>query len=76
MSNEPLTPSVGINVLHLFCKITSTTDAEAVTAVHGTGLTVGVWTVNAPGELERALAAGVDYVTTDRPDLALRIRGR
>ena len=49
---------------------------EAVTAVHGSGLTVGVWTVNAPGELERALAAGVDYVTTDRPDLALRIRGR
>src|SRR5439155_678137 len=32
--------------------------------------------VNEPAELERALAAGVDYVTTDRPDLALAIRGR
>ena len=26
------------------------------------------------GELRRALAAGVDYVTTDQPDLALRLR--
>ena len=49
---------------------------EAVTVAHGAGLTVGVWTVNEPAELERALAAGVDYVTTDRPDLALAIRGR
>jgi chlorite dismutase len=29
---EPLTPTVGWGVLHLFCKITSTTDASAVVA--------------------------------------------
>ncbi len=48
--------------------------AEAVAAARGAGLTIGVWTVNEPDELRAALAAGADYVTTDRPDLALRLR--
>jgi glycerophosphoryl diester phosphodiesterase len=48
---------------------------EAVRAAHDAGLSIGVWTVNEPEELRQALAAGVDYVTTDRPDLALRLRG-
>ena len=47
----------------------------AVQAAHAAGLSIGVWTVNEPEELNRALAAGVDYVTTDQPDLALRLRG-
>jgi glycerophosphoryl diester phosphodiesterase len=47
----------------------------AVQAARRAGLTLGVWTVNEPDELRRALAAGLDYVTTDRPDLALRLRG-
>ena len=46
----------------------------APAAARAAGLTIGVWTVNEPDELRRALAAGVDYVTTDRPDLALRLR--
>lgn len=46
----------------------------AVSAARDAGLSIGVWTVNEPEELRRALAAGVDYVTTDRPDLALRLR--
>jgi glycerophosphoryl diester phosphodiesterase len=46
-----------------------------VAAARAAGLTIGVWTVNDPDELRVALAAGVDYVTTDRPDLALRLRG-
>ena len=48
---------------------------EAVRAARAAGLSIGVWTVNEPEELRRALAAGVDYVTTDQPDLALRLRG-
>jgi len=32
VSIEPLTPSVGWNVLHLFCKVTPSTDGEAVGA--------------------------------------------
>lgn len=48
---------------------------EAVRAAHDAGLSIGVWTVNDPDELRRALGAGVDYVTTDQPDVALRLRG-
>jgi glycerophosphoryl diester phosphodiesterase len=48
---------------------------EAVRAARAAGLTIGVWTVNEPEDLRRAFAADVDYVTTDQPDLALRLRG-
>jgi glycerophosphoryl diester phosphodiesterase len=48
--------------------------AAATAAARAAGLTIGVWTVNEPEDLQRALAADVDYVTTDRPDLALRLR--
>jgi len=47
---------------------------EAVTAARAAGLTIGVWTVNEAADLRAALAAGVDYVITDRPDLALELR--
>lgn len=47
---------------------------DAVAAARAAGLTIGVWTVNEPDELRAALAAGVDCVITDRPDLALRLR--
>ncbi len=47
---------------------------EAIDADRAAGLTIGVWTVNEPEELRAALASGVDYVTTDRPDLALALR--
>ncbi len=48
--------------------------AATVATARAAGLTIGVWTVNEADELRRALAIGVDYVTTDRPDLALRLR--
>jgi glycerophosphoryl diester phosphodiesterase len=47
---------------------------EAVHAARAAGLSIGAWTVNEPDALRRALEAGLDYVTTDRPDLALRLR--
>jgi glycerophosphoryl diester phosphodiesterase len=47
----------------------------AVRAARDAGLSIGVWTVNDPEELRRVLGAGVDYVTTDQPDVALRLRG-
>jgi glycerophosphoryl diester phosphodiesterase len=46
----------------------------ALAAARAAGRTIGVWTVNEPDELRTVLASGVDYVTTDRPDLALRLR--
>jgi len=48
---------------------------DAVAAARAAGLTIGVWTVNDAEDLRRALDSGVDYVTTDRPDLALQLRG-
>ncbi len=47
---------------------------DAIAAGRAAGLTIGVWTVNEPDDLRAALASGVDYVTTDRPDLALKLR--
>ena len=34
---------------------------------HERGLAVGVWTVNAPADIERALDLDVDAITTDVP---------
>lgn len=48
--------------------------AEAVETARAAGLGLGVWTVNESDELRRVLALGVDSVTTDRPDLALKLR--
>jgi glycerophosphoryl diester phosphodiesterase len=40
-------------------------------AVLAAGLRLGVWTVNRPAALRRALALGVDAITTDYPDRLL-----
>lgn len=42
-------------------------------AVHQHGLKEGIWTVNTEQELRRLAAAGVDSLTTDRPDLFLKL---
>ncbi len=44
--------------------------AAAVAEAHALGLSVQPWTVNAPADLDRLLAWGVDGLCTDRPDLA------
>ena len=38
-------------------------------ALHEAGLKLGLWTVNSEDELRRFAAAGVDSLTTDRPEL-------
>ncbi len=45
-------------------------DADVVAAAHDRGLAVRAWTVNDPAEMDRLLAAGVDGLITDVPDLA------
>lgn len=47
-----------------------------VAEAHGLGLKVYVWTVNAELDMERFISMGVDGITTDRPDLANRVRAR
>lgn len=42
-------------------------------AVHQQGLKEGIWTVNTEQELRHLAAAGVDSLTTDRPDLFLAL---
>ncbi|HVE43064.1 MAG TPA: glycerophosphodiester phosphodiesterase [Planctomycetota bacterium] len=46
-------------------------DAAAVAKVHSAGLKLYTWTVNDPETARKQAAAGVDGITTDRPD-ALR----
>lgn len=48
-------------------------DAGVIEAARGANVAVGVWTVNAEAEMRRLLALGVDMLTSDRPDLAVRL---
>ena len=42
---------------------------EMPQTVHNNGLKLGLWTVNAEEDMLRFAAAGVDSLTSDRPDL-------
>jgi glycerophosphoryl diester phosphodiesterase len=44
-------------------------DERLVEAAHRHGIAVHVWTVDAPSEMRRLFALGVDAVMSDRPDL-------
>ena len=43
--------------------------AQRIAEAHALGLRVVPWTVNAPVDMERLLAFGIDGMTTDRPDV-------
>ena len=49
-------------------------DAEVAALASARGLALIVWTPNDETEMRRLAALGVDVITTDRPDLALRVR--
>jgi glycerophosphoryl diester phosphodiesterase len=51
-------------------------DAGVVEAGRAAGVAVGAWTVNEEADLRAVIRSGVALVTTDRPDLALRLLGR
>lgn len=50
-------------------------DERLVAAARAAGLALGVWTVNDEAAIRRMLDLGVDIITSDRPDLAKRLRG-
>lgn len=49
-------------------------DADVVTGAHAGGLRLGAWTPNDERALRHLAGLGVDVITTDRPDLAVRMR--
>lgn len=51
-------------------------DARVMAAARRDGVRVGVWTVNEEPEMRRLIALGVDVLTSDCPDVALRALGR
>ena len=51
-------------------------DPGVVKAARAAGIVVAAWTVNDEADLRRVIAAGVDVITSDRPDLAMRLLGR
>lgn len=51
-------------------------DADKLKEARSLGLTVLVWTVNDPAQMERLIDMGVDGLITDRPDLARQVMDR
>ncbi|HTT71614.1 MAG TPA: glycerophosphodiester phosphodiesterase [Anaeromyxobacteraceae bacterium] len=51
-------------------------DGAVVEHFHRQGLSVFVWTVDEESDMRALLAAGVDGIMTDRPDLLSRVLGR
>jgi glycerophosphoryl diester phosphodiesterase len=49
---------------------------DVVEAARAAGIEVGAWTVNEERDLQSVIRVGVNVVTSDRPDLALRLLGR
>lgn len=45
-------------------------DEATAGTVHAAGLRLGVWTPNSTEQITRMIAYGVDWIITDRPDLA------
>jgi len=58
--------ALGCNWINMNCKL-FTGDISA--AAHEHGFKLGLWTVNTVDEMRRFAAAGVDSLTSDRPDL-------
>jgi glycerophosphoryl diester phosphodiesterase len=51
-------------------------DADVVAAARRAGVVVAAWTVNEEWDVHRMVDLGADVVITDRPDLAVRLRGQ
>ncbi|RKX99967.1 glycerophosphodiester phosphodiesterase, partial [Candidatus Poribacteria bacterium] len=60
----------GVNVNHAYLT------EELVEEAHKRGLEVIVWTPNTEEEIGAAIEKGVDAITSDRPDLLLKLLGR
>jgi glycerophosphoryl diester phosphodiesterase len=50
-------------------------DGGVVDAARAAGVALGAWTVNTEADLRRLRDLGIDILISDRPDLALQVRG-
>jgi glycerophosphoryl diester phosphodiesterase len=48
-------------------------DAELMSAAHGAGLVVNVWTVDDPDRMRQLIELGVDGIVTNEPDTARKV---
>lgn len=62
---------LGCEWIDLDCELFN---AALLDSAHENGFKLGVWTVNTFAAMQRFAAAGVDSITTDRPDLFLQLR--
>jgi glycerophosphoryl diester phosphodiesterase len=62
---------IGCNWINMDCDLFANAMPEVA---HEHGLKLGVWTANSSDEIRRFAAAGVDSITTDRPDLFSEIK--
>ncbi len=51
-------------------------DAPTIAYLHRKGMAVFAWTVDAEEDMRALIAAGIDGIMTDRPDLLARVLGR
>jgi glycerophosphoryl diester phosphodiesterase len=51
-------------------------DEELYDALRSRNLGVGVWTVDDESDMRRFISMGVDFITSNRPDLLMRVLGR
>lgn len=49
-------------------------DPQLTQKAHEEGLTVNVWTVNQPDELQQYYHSEIDYITTDEPEILLEMK--
>ena len=49
-------------------------DSQLTQKAHEEGLTVNVWTVNQPDELQQYYHSEIDYITTDEPEILLEMK--
>ncbi|MDR1599702.1 MAG: glycerophosphodiester phosphodiesterase [Oscillospiraceae bacterium] len=65
--------AIGAEAMH--APLTRARLMEFAKRCHDAGLQVRLWTVDAPSAIERAIRCGVDGVITNRPGLAIKVRG-
>lgn len=61
----------GASYFHLFYRLFP----RFIDRLHERGLEAGVWTVNNKGAMRWMMKHSLDYITTDRPDVALSLTG-